>query len=54
MAFLLSKEDFRVAVLDADIGLANMQVLFDLKPQNTLFEYIDGTKTLDEVITKTI
>ena len=54
MAFLLSKRGFRVAVLDADIGLANMQVLFDLKPQNTLFEYIDGTKTLDEVITKTI
>ena len=54
MAFLLSKRGFSVAVLDADIGLANMQVLFDLKPQNTLFEYIDGTKTLDEVITKTI
>lgn len=54
MAFLLSRRGFSVAVLDADIGLANMQVLFDLKPQNTLFEYIDGTKSLDEVITKTI
>ncbi|MDD2896789.1 MAG: P-loop NTPase [Aliarcobacter sp.] len=54
MAFLLSRRGFNVAVLDADIGLANMQVLFDVKPQNTLFEYIDGTKTLDEVITKTI
>jgi flagellar biosynthesis protein FlhG len=54
MSFLLSKRGFKVAVLDADIGLANMQVLFDVKPQNTLFEYIDGTKTLDEVITKTI
>jgi flagellar biosynthesis protein FlhG len=53
MAFLLSRRGLQVAVLDADIGLANMQVLFDLKPQNTLFEYIDGTKTLDEVITKT-
>ena len=54
MAFLLSRRGFKVAVLDADIGLANMQVLFDIKPQNTLFEYIDGTKTLDEVITPTI
>lgn len=54
MAFLLSKRGFRVAVLDADIGLANMQVLFNLKPQTTLFDYIDGTKTLDEVIIKTI
>jgi flagellar biosynthesis protein FlhG len=53
MAFLLSRRGFNVAVLDADIGLANMQVLFDIKPRNTLFEYIDGTKTLDEVITPT-
>jgi flagellar biosynthesis protein FlhG len=53
MAFLLAKRGYTVAVLDADIGLANMQVLFDLKPQNTFFEYIDGTKTLDEVITRT-
>ena len=54
MAFLLARRGFNVAVLDADIGLANMQVLFDLKPQNTLFEYINGIKTLDEVITKTV
>ena len=53
IAFLLSKRGFNVAVLDADIGLANMQVLFDIKPQNSFFEYIDGTRTLDEVITKT-
>ena len=31
-----------------------MQVLFNLKPENTLFEYIEGIKTLDEVITKTV
>jgi flagellar biosynthesis protein FlhG len=53
IAFLLAKRGYKVAVLDADIGLANMQVLFDIKPQNTLFEYIDGTKTLDEVISRT-
>ncbi|MBP7742197.1 MAG: P-loop NTPase [Aliarcobacter sp.] len=53
MAFLLSKRGYKVAVLDADIGLANMQVLFDIKPQSTFFDYIDGVKTLDEVILKT-
>ena len=52
-AFLLAKRGYNVAVLDADIGLANMQVLFDIRPKNTLFEYIDGSKTLDEVILKT-
>ena len=54
IAFLLAKRGFSVAILDADIGLANMQVLLDIRPQYTLFEYIDGVKTLDEVITKTI
>ncbi len=53
MAFLLSKRGYKVAILDADIGLANMQVLLDIKPKNTFFEYIDGFKTLDDVILKT-
>ena len=53
IAFLLSKRGYSVAVIDADIGLANMQVLFNTRPKNTLFEYIDGSKTLDDVITKT-
>lgn len=53
IAFLLAKRGFNVAVLDADIGLANMQVLFNMKPQSSFFDYIDGTKTLDEVILKT-
>ena len=30
MAFLLSTRGFKVAGLDADIGLANMEVLFNL------------------------
>ena len=53
IAFLLSRRGYKVAVLDADIGLANMQVLFNIKPQSTFFEYIEGVKTLDEVILKT-
>ncbi len=53
MSFLLAKRGFKVAVVDADIGLANMQVLFNMKPRCTLFEYIDGYKTLDEIILPT-
>ena len=53
MAFLLSQRGFKVAVIDADIGLANMQVLLNIKPKVTLFDYIDGMKSLDEVILKT-
>lgn len=53
IAFLLSQRGFKVAVVDADIGLANMQVLFDIKPQVTLFDYIEGYKTLDEIVIPT-
>lgn len=53
IAFLLAQKDLKIAVLDADIGLANMQVLFDIKTQYTLFEYINGQKNLSEVILQT-
>ncbi|MCT7577977.1 P-loop NTPase [Aliarcobacter butzleri] len=53
IAFLLAQKDLKIAVLDADIGLANMQVLFDIKPQYTLFEYINGQKNLSEIILQT-
>lgn len=53
MAFLLASRGYKVIVLDADIGLANLQVLFDIRPKNTLFDYIEGLKTLEEVTSKT-
>ncbi len=53
IAYLLASRGFKVAVIDADIGLANMQVLFDIRPRLSLFDYIEGRNTIDEVITKT-
>jgi len=53
MAYLLARRGFKVAVIDADIGLANMQVLFDIKPRYSLFDYIEGRNTIDEVISQT-
>jgi len=53
IAYLLAKRGFRVAVVDADIGLANMQVLFDLRPKYTLFDFVEGRSTINEVLTKT-
>lgn len=53
IAYLLSKKGKRVAVLDADIGLANQQVLFDLKPQKTFFDYLEGTCELEEILLET-
>ncbi len=53
IAYLLTKRNLKVLVLDADIGLANMQVLFNVKPKYTLFDYIQSHKTLDEIIVQT-
>ncbi len=53
IAYLLALRGAKVAVIDADIGLANMQVLFDVKPKYTLFDYIDGRSNLNRVLTPT-
>lgn len=53
IAYLLAQKDFKIAVIDADIGLANMQVLFDIKPQYTLFDYIDGKIDLEKSLLQT-
>ena len=53
ISYLLAKRGYKIAVLDADIGLANMQVLFDIRPKLTLFDYIEGRNTISEVTSAT-
>ncbi|QKF82896.1 ATP-binding protein [Halarcobacter ebronensis] len=53
MAYLLARRGYKIAIVDADIGLANMQVLFDIKPRLTLFDYIEGRNTINEIISST-
>jgi flagellar biosynthesis protein FlhG len=52
IAYLLSSSK-KVVVLDADIGLANMQILFDIKPQLTINDYVRNNIDLDKIILKT-
>jgi len=53
MAYILSKRGYKIVVIDADIGLANMQVLFNMRPALTLFDYIEGHVKLDDVLLQT-
>lgn len=53
IAYKLSTKGLKVAVLDADIGLANMQVLFNMKPKVTLFDYLDGRVALSDILLQT-
>ena len=52
-AYLLSLKGKKVAVLDADIGLANQQVIFDIKPKKTFFDYIEGNCSLEDILLQT-
>lgn len=53
IAYLLSQKKKKVAVLDADIGLANLQIMFNMKPKRTFFDYLEGRCELDEILLKT-
>ncbi|MCK5121548.1 MAG: MinD/ParA family protein, partial [Methylococcales bacterium] len=46
----LSKMGRRVALLDADMGLANVDILLGLSPKFNLSHVLQGEKTLDEIM----
>lgn len=49
-AIMLAKKGKRVVLLDADLGMANIDVLLKVNPRYNLIDVIDGEKTLPEVI----
>jgi flagellar biosynthesis protein FlhG len=50
MAVLAAKSGKRVLVIDADLGLANIEIILGLKPRYHLGDILSGDKTLDEVL----
>jgi len=52
MAVSLAKTGKRVMVLDADLGLANVDVLLGIRVTKNLSHVLSGESTLDEVIVK--
>jgi len=42
----------RVLIFDADLGLANIDILFGINPKYTIEEVIKGEKELSQIITK--
>ena len=49
LAVALSSSGLRVALVDADMGLANADLLLNVQPRYTLSHVLSGDKTLDEV-----
>jgi len=53
MAVALSRMGKRVVIIDADVGLANIDIVFNLRPEYNIRHVVSGEKTLDEVMVKT-
>ncbi len=50
LALLLSISGLKVAVFDADIGLANLDIMFNVSAPKNILHVLKGEATLDEVI----
>jgi flagellar biosynthesis protein FlhG len=48
----LARQGFKVLVLDADLGLANLDVVLNLPPHVTLHDVLVGKRSLDEALMK--
>ena len=52
LAAALAASGQRVLVLDADLGLANLDVVLNLFPKITLHDVFTGVRTIDEALTE--
>jgi flagellar biosynthesis protein FlhG len=50
LALVMAKEGYRVLVIDADLGLANIDLYFGLHPRFNLNHFFAGEKGLDEIL----
>jgi len=50
LAYLLSKMKKKVLVLDADAGLANIDVILGLAPAHNLYHVLNGEKSIRDVL----
>jgi flagellar biosynthesis protein FlhG len=50
LGIALASSGYSVLVLDADLGLANVDVLLNLKPKGTLNDVLKGSMKLDDIL----
>ena len=50
LAIALAQQGQRVVIVDADFGLANLDILLGLAPQSTLEQVLRGEKVLEEIL----
>ncbi|MDD6072066.1 MAG: MinD/ParA family protein [Clostridiales bacterium] len=52
LALQFQKQGKRVVILDADFGLANVEVMLGIRPQNNLADVVFNNCSIEDVITK--
>ncbi|GAB6158010.1 MinD/ParA family protein [Desulfotomaculum varum] len=50
LAVELSRRGYRTAIFDADLGMANAEVLLGMSPRYTLYDYLYNGKSMAEII----
>lgn len=50
MAICLAQAGQRVIILDADLGLANIDVVFGIRPKYNLMDVVNGEMNIDEIM----
>ncbi|MEW6697247.1 MAG: MinD/ParA family protein [Bacillota bacterium] len=51
LAVELNRRGYRAAIFDADLGMANAEVLLGVVPKYTLYDYLFEGKGIDEILT---
>ncbi|MCL2235550.1 MAG: MinD/ParA family protein [Defluviitaleaceae bacterium] len=52
LGLFLQRQGFRVIVLDADLGLANIEILLGVAPERSLLDVLNDRCNFDEAITR--
>lgn len=50
LAYLLSKNGLNVGIFDADIGLANLDVMFNVKIKKNILHVLKGEATVEDIL----
>ncbi len=53
LAVAMSRKGKRVVIIDADVGLANIDIVFNLRPEYNIRHVVSSEKSLDQVMIKT-
>lgn len=54
LAYTLAQKGKRVLIFDGDLGLANVEIFFGVKPRGNILDVVQGEKSLGEIITPLI